>query len=60
MLNTRKHDILETDPVSEMSCFLVFSILDGRHSPETQHFLTLAGTSRLAVTVNIVLDKKGK
>jgi hypothetical protein len=47
ILNTRKHNILETgcvsvphlrmdtDPVSEMLCFLVFRIPDDGHSPKT-------------------------
>jgi hypothetical protein len=32
---------METDPVSEMSCFLVFRIPDNGKSPKTQEFWLL-------------------
>jgi hypothetical protein len=35
-LNTRKHNISQTDPVSETMCFLVFRIKGDGQSPETQ------------------------
>jgi hypothetical protein len=36
ILETRKNDVSETDPVSETSCFLVSRIPDDGKSPRTQ------------------------
>jgi hypothetical protein len=34
--DTIKMDLKQTDPVSEMSCFFIFTLLDDGHSPKTQ------------------------
>jgi hypothetical protein len=36
ILEDKKHDISETDPVSKMSCFLFSRILNDEKSPKTQ------------------------